>query len=79
MAARVILVTHDEGPRDDRASRFLAERGIEVAWTCPPEGGGLPAPLDGFDAAIVSSAASGSLSRRRRARAVTVRVTPRRR
>ena len=53
MAARVILVTHDEGPRDDRASRFLIERGIEVAWTCPPEGGGLPEPKDGFDAAIV--------------------------
>jgi GMP synthase (glutamine-hydrolysing) len=50
---RIILVTHDDGARADRASRYLDERGHGVEWTCPAQGGGLPEPNGAFDAAIV--------------------------
>lgn len=53
MVGKVILVTHDDGPRDDRASRFLLDRGVAVEWTCPAKSGALPAPDGTFDAAIV--------------------------
>ena len=60
MIERVILVAHDNGPRDDTASRILAERGVAVEWTCPAEGGSLPAPADGFDAALVYGGAESA-------------------
>jgi GMP synthase (glutamine-hydrolysing) len=50
---RIVLVIHDDGPREDRASRFLVARGHAVEWTCPAQGGGLPEPGGAFDAAIV--------------------------
>lgn len=53
MKRRVVLVAHDDGPRDDRASAFLAREGHELHWTCPASGEGLPSVRDGFDAAIV--------------------------
>lgn len=53
MKRRVILIAHDEGPRDDRASGFLAAAGHEAVWTCPAAGEALPAAGAGFDAAVV--------------------------
>ncbi len=53
MKRRVILVAHDDGPRDDRASAYLVRRGVEVEWTCPAEGEALPEPNGAFDGAIV--------------------------
>jgi GMP synthase (glutamine-hydrolysing) len=50
---RILLVTHDDGSRADRASRFLVARGHAVEWTCPAQGGDLPEPDGAFDAAIV--------------------------
>ena len=53
MTQRILLVTHDDGSRADRASRFLVARGHAVEWTCPAQGGDLPEPDGAFDAAIV--------------------------
>ena len=53
MKRRILCIVHDDGPKDDRASGFLAERGHEIAWACPAEGEALPPVTDGFDAAIV--------------------------
>jgi len=53
MKKRVLCVVHDDGPKDDRASGFLAGAGHEIAWVCPAEGEALPSVTDGFDAAIV--------------------------
>ena len=53
MKQRILCVVHDDGPKDDRASRFLAGAGHEIAWVCPAEGDALPPVADGFDAAIV--------------------------
>lgn len=53
MKRHIILVVHDGGPRDDRASAFLARAGHTMEWSCPAEGDALPSPADGVDAAIV--------------------------
>lgn len=53
MKRRILLVVHDDGPRDDRASGFLAAAGHALEWTCPAAGEALPSPKDGFDATIV--------------------------
>ena len=53
MKRRILLIVHDDGPRDDRASTFLARAGHALEWVCPAEGEALPPPSDGFDAAIV--------------------------
>ena len=53
MKRRILCVVHDDGPKDDRASGFLAAAGYEIAWVCPAEGEALPPVTDGFDAAIV--------------------------
>ena len=53
MKRRILLVVHDDGPKDDRASGFLAEAGHALEWTCPADGEALPPAADGFDAAIV--------------------------
>lgn len=53
MRRRILLVVHDDGPRDDRASSVLARAGHELHWRCPAEGDSLPPAADGFDAAIV--------------------------
>jgi GMP synthase (glutamine-hydrolysing) len=53
MKRRILCVVHDDGPKDDRASGFLAAAGHEIAWACPAEGEVLPPVTDGFDAAIV--------------------------
>ncbi len=42
MTQRIVLVTHDDGSRADRASRYLVARGHAVEWSCPAQGGGLP-------------------------------------
>ncbi len=52
MKRRILLVVHDDGPKDDRASGFLAEVGHALEWVCPADGEALPPPADGFDAAI---------------------------
>lgn len=53
MKRRIILVVHDDSPRDDRASGFLAAAGHSLEWSCPAEGEALPSVTDGFDATIV--------------------------
>jgi len=50
---QILCVVHDDGPKDDRASGFLAEAGHEIDWVCPADGEALPPVADGFDAAIV--------------------------
>lgn len=52
MAERLLLVTHDTEDKDDRASRWAADQGFELIWTCPAEGGGLP-ELDSVAGLIV--------------------------
>ncbi len=53
MKRRILCMVHDDLPRDDRASGFLAAAGHEIAWVCPAAGEALPPAADGFDAAIV--------------------------
>lgn len=53
MKRRILLVVHDDGPRDDRASAHLARAGHALEWACPAAGEALPSPADGVDAAIV--------------------------
>jgi GMP synthase (glutamine-hydrolysing) len=53
MAAKVILLTHDTGDKDDRASSWLSARGYELLWTCPAEGGALPALNDDVAGLVV--------------------------
>jgi GMP synthase (glutamine-hydrolysing) len=53
MKRHILCVVHDDGPKDDRASGFLAEAGHEIDWVCPADGEALPPVADGFDAAIV--------------------------
>ena len=53
MRPRVVLVTHDHEGYGDRASLYLASRGVSVEWRCPADGDALPAAGGGFDAAIV--------------------------
>ena len=52
MTKRILCVVHDELPRDDRASGFLAAAGHELVWACPAKGDALPPIADGIDAAI---------------------------
>ncbi|MDX1574655.1 MAG: hypothetical protein R3285_00590, partial [Kiloniellales bacterium] len=39
MKRRILCLVHDDGPKDDRASGFLAVRGHEIVWVCPAAGG----------------------------------------
>jgi GMP synthase (glutamine-hydrolysing) len=44
MSKTVILIDHEVGKRDDRASARLAEWGYETRWVCPAKGDALPDP-----------------------------------
>lgn len=49
----VLLVVHAAGPRIDRVSQRIAERGYEVRWWHVHRGDPMPGPEDGYDAAVV--------------------------
>ncbi len=53
MSAKVILVDHPIGQRDDRASRMIAERGFAVEWRNPGRGEALPEPGPEIAAVVV--------------------------
>jgi GMP synthase (glutamine-hydrolysing) len=53
MAKTAILVTHDSGDKDDRASSWLRMQGYKLHWTCPAEGEVLPAINDDVAAVVV--------------------------
>lgn len=53
MTARILLVDHPIGKRDDRASAALAARGYRIVWCRPAEGDALPDPGAGYAAAVV--------------------------
>ena len=53
MTRRVLLIDHPVGQRDDRASRWLDERGFQVEWCCPGKGDVLPVETEAYDATIV--------------------------
>ena len=44
MSETVILIDHEVGKRDDRASAHLAAWGYRVQWVCPAKGEKLPDP-----------------------------------
>ncbi|MEX0923103.1 MAG: gamma-glutamyl-gamma-aminobutyrate hydrolase family protein [Rhodovibrionaceae bacterium] len=63
---RVLLVVHAPGPRIDRVSQRIAERGYEVRWWHSYRGDPIPGPEDGYEAMVVYGGAqsandSGSL------------------
>lgn len=49
---RVLLIDHPAGSREDRASRYLSQKGCETTWCMPGQGDKLPSP-DEHDAVIV--------------------------
>lgn len=60
MSGTVILIDHPVGQRDDRASRFLTERGYRIEWCCPGKGETLPEPGPGHLGAIVYGGAESA-------------------
>ncbi|MCH7942441.1 MAG: hypothetical protein IIB67_04320 [Proteobacteria bacterium] len=52
MTQRVVLITHNDSPQDDRVSARLANLGYELDWRRPFAGDELGAP-DGAVAATV--------------------------
>ena len=42
MGQRIVFIEHESEPRDDRASRYLADRGFAIAWFQPFKGELLP-------------------------------------
>lgn len=46
MARRVVLIKHEDSPRDDRASVWLAARGFALDWRHPFDGDDLGKPGD---------------------------------
>ena len=42
MSQRIIFIEHESEPRDDRASRYLADQGFAIAWFQPFKGELLP-------------------------------------
>lgn len=50
---KVLLVVHAAGPRIDRVSQRIAERGYEVRWWHCHRGDALPGPDAGYDALVV--------------------------
>ena len=53
MPRSVILVEHDAESRGDRVSAYFENAGADVHRICPAHGDALPAPDDGYDAAVV--------------------------
>ena len=51
MSKTVLLIDHEVGKRDDRASARLADWGYDIRWVCPAKGDALPDP--GIEAAGV--------------------------
>ncbi len=42
MGQRIVFIEHEPEPRDDRASRYLTDRGFSIAWFQPFKGELLP-------------------------------------
>ena len=53
MKPKALLIVHEAGQKDDRASAFLASRGFDLVWACPAEGGGIPELGEDISALIV--------------------------
>ena len=59
MTKRVVLIKHEDSPRDDRASTWLAEQGFELDWRSPYAGDGLDAPDDSVAGTILYGGPQG--------------------
>jgi GMP synthase (glutamine-hydrolysing) len=53
MKPRALLIAHDNEEKDDRASAFLATRGLDLVWSCPAQDGGVPEVTDDTSILIV--------------------------
>ena len=61
MGERILLIDHEVGKRDDRASARLAEWGYEITWVCPAKGETLPDPgLEAAGAIVYGGAESAN-------------------
>ena len=60
MSRKIILIDHEVGRRDDRASARLAEWGFDLHWTCPARGETLPDPAADSAAVIVYGGAESA-------------------
>ncbi len=60
MSRKIILIDHEVGQRDDRASARLAEWGFDLHWACPAKGEALPDPKDESAAVIVYGGAESA-------------------
>ncbi len=59
MRSKALLIVHRSDEKDDRASAFLAARGLELVWSCPAEGDSIPELDDSTRALIVYGGRSG--------------------
>lgn len=57
---RVLLVVHAAGPRIDRVSQRIAERGYDVRWWHSYRGHPIPGPRDGYEAMVVYGGAQSA-------------------
>jgi GMP synthase (glutamine-hydrolysing) len=60
MTKKVLLIDHPVGQRDDRASRALVARGLEIEWRSPGKGESLPAPEEDYAAVVVYGGAESA-------------------
>ena len=49
----VILITHDNDDKDDRASLWLKSQGYRLDWCCPAEGDAIPPITDDVAGAVI--------------------------
>ena len=57
---RVLLVVHAAGPRIDRVSQRIAERGYDVRWWHSYRGDPIPGPQDGYAAMVIYGGAQSA-------------------
>ncbi len=60
MNKTVLLIDHEVGKRDDRASMRLAELGFDIRWVSPAKGDTLPDPRENGEAVVVYGGAESA-------------------
>ena len=53
MDSRIILLDHHDNPRDDLATRYLAELGLNTQLVCPFEGDSMPQMDDSISGVVI--------------------------